>query len=89
MQRGSSPELHSVGQRILEGRDEPIRGTRTVVHGGITRLRAVLAAGGPLVVAVPFHPSAAFCEREERWIRHGMSPLVSERDHSCSSSLRR
>jgi hypothetical protein len=25
MQRGSSPDLHSVGQRILEGRDEPIR----------------------------------------------------------------
>jgi len=25
MQRGSLPELHSVGQRILEGRGEPIR----------------------------------------------------------------
>ena len=50
--------------------------------GDRARLRAVLAVGGLLVVAVPFHPSAAFCEREERWIRHGMSPLVSGRDHS-------
>ena len=46
--------------------------------GDRARLRAVLAVGGLLVVAVPFHPSAAFCRREERWIRHGMSRLFQD-----------
>ena len=46
--------------------------------GDRARLRAVLAVGGLLVVAGPFHPSAAFCRREERWIRHGMSRLFQD-----------